>query len=215
MRSELVAKDLILRILFLVFLGFSFCFSTESSYILGNDKNILIPKSKDFINPLAKEVFEKTGIRIYIDVIDKVSIPSEYPTKESRREYQQKVLQTLKSPCVVIFLFLQEHKIELRSSEDLQSFLDAKALDSVYFDYMAPLLPHKESDLTPQRISAVILNGYSEIADRIAKHYKIKLEHNFQTDEQGVRNFTRFVMYAMLLILITLFALAYIPRRRK
>ncbi len=214
MCSELVTKDLILRILFGVFLGLSFCISAELGYILGNSKNTLIPKSQEFVNILAQEVFDKTGVRIYIDVIDQVSIPSAYPTKQSRQDYQQKVLQTINTPYVVIFLFLQEHKIELESSEDLQSFLGQKVLDSIYFDYMAPLLPLKESDLTPQRISSVLLNGYSEIADRIARHYNIKLEHNFKTDEQGVRNFVRFVMYAMLLILIVLFALAYIPRKQ-
>ena len=81
---------------------------------------------------------------------------------------------------------------------------------------MAPLLPEKEADLTPERISAVLLNGYSEIASRIAKHYHIKLEHNdFETDEQGVRNFVRVIMYIMLFVLIGLFVLVYIPRKFK
>lgn len=205
-----------MRVLFWLLLWAGVVFGGEQIYIFGNSKHILVPKSQAFVQTLSKEVFDKTGVRIYIDVIDEVSIPSAYPTKESRKQYEQKVLQTLKEPYIVVFLFLQEHKIELVSSQDLQSFLDFKTLDQIYFDYMAPLLPEKEADLTPERISAVLLNGYSEIASRIAKHYHIKLEHNdFETDEQGVRNFVRVIMYIMLFVLIGLFVLVYIPRKFK
>ena len=80
---------------------------------------------------------------------------------------------------------------------------------------MAPLLPHKEEDLTPNRISGVILNGYAEIADRIADVYQFKLENNFPRDEEGVKNYVKFILYAMLLILLGLFALAYLPKKNK
>lgn len=211
----------------------------QSTYIFGNTKNIIVPKSKEFISALASEVFTKSGIKLFVDVIDEVSFPSCYPTKQSRKIYQNQVISKLNAPFVIIFLFVQEHKIEILSSQDLhyiaspkstnqkstqdttntteakKEFLSPKKLDSIYFDYMAPLLPHKEEDLTPNRISGVILNGYAEIADRIADTYHFTLENNFPRDEEGVRNYVKFILYVMLFILLGLFAFAYLPKRSK
>ena len=213
----------------------------NSTYIFGNSKNIIVPKSKDFISTLASEVFSKSGIKLFVDVIDEVAIPSCFPTKQSRREYQAQVISKLNAPYVIIFLFVQEHKIEILSSPNLhyisnssntsmhakninptqesqkntKEFLSPKTLDSIFFDYMAPLLPHKDEDFTPNRISGVILNGYAEIADRIADAYQFKLENNFPRDEEGVRNYVKFILYVMLFILLGLFAFAYLPKKTK
>lgn len=211
----------------------------QSAYIFGNTKNIIVPKSKEFISALASEIFTKSGIKLFVDVIDEVSFPSCYPTKQSRKIYQNQVISKLNAPFVIIFLFVQEHKIEILSSQDLhyiaspkstnqkptqdttntteakKEFLSPKKLDSIYFDYIAPLLPHKEEDLTPNRISGVILNGYAEIADRIADTYHFTLENNFPRDEEGVRNYVKFILYVMLFILLGLFAFAYLPKRSK
>lgn len=218
---------------------FPHAISPQSTYIFGNTKNIIVPKSKEFISTLASEVFTKSGIKLFVDVIDEVSFPSCYPTKQSRKIYQNQVISRLNAPFVIIFLFVQEHKIEILSSQDLhyissskstnqkptqdttntteakKEFLSPKKLDSIYFDYIAPLLPHKEEDLTPNRISGVILNGYAEIADRIADTYHFTLENNFPRDEEGVRNYVKFILYVMLFILLGLFAFAYLPKRSK
>lgn len=220
---------------------FPHAISPQSTYIFGNTKNIIVPKSKEFISALAGEIFTKSSIKLFVDVIDEVSLPSCYPTKQSRKIYQNQVISKLNAPFVIIFLFVQEHKIEILSSQDLhyadkanpkstsqkpaqdtvstteakKEFLSPKKLDSIYFDYMAPLLPHKEEDLTPNRISGVILNGYAEIADRIADTYHFTLENNFPRDEEGVRNYVKFILYAMLFILLGLFAFAYLPKRNK
>lgn len=218
---------------------FPHAISPQSTYIFGNTKNIIVPKSKEFISALASEIFTKSGIKLFVDVIDEVSFPSCYPTKQSRKIYQNQVISKLNAPFVIIFLFVQEHKIEILSSQDLhyiakpkstnqksaqdttntaeakKEFLSPKKLDSIYFDYMAPLLPHKEEDLTPNRISGVILNGYAEIADRIADTYHFTLENNFPRDEEGVRNYVKFILYVMLFILLGLFAFAYLPKRSK
>ena len=218
---------------------FPHAISPQSTYIFGNTKNIIVSKSKEFISALASEIFTKSGIKLFVDVIDEVSFPSCYPTKQSRKIYQNQVISKLNAPFVIIFLFVQEHKIEILSSQDLhyiaspkstnqksaqdttntteakKEFLSPKKLDSIYFDYMAPLLPHKEEDLTPNRISGVILNGYAEIADRIADTYHFTLENNFPRDEEGVRNYVKFILYVMLFILLGLFAFAYLPKRSK
>lgn len=204
------------------FLGFSFSYaqnpvSTQnltSGFVIGNTNQTIVPKTNEFIQTLSAEIFHKTGVKVYIDVIDTITLPSAYPTKQARKEYQEQLAQSLQSPYVVVFLFVQERKFDFLSSEDLHEFLDSKKLDSIYFDYMAPLLPEKEQELTPQRYSSIILNGYAEIADVIAEHYEVKLENNIETNGQGVRTFVRFVMYGMILVLLGLFIVAHFFSRK-
>lgn len=204
------------------FLCFSFSYaqnpvSTQnptSGFVIGNTNQTIVPKTNEFIQTLSAEIFHKTGVKVYIDVIDTITLPSAYPTKQARKEYQEQLAQSLQSPYVVVFLFVQERKFDFLSSEDLHEFLDSKKLDSIYFDYMAPLLPEKEQELTPQRYSSIILNGYAEIADVIAEHYEVKLENNIETNGQGVRTFVRFVMYGMILVLLGLFIVAHFFSRK-
>ena len=204
------------------FLCFSFSYaqnpvSTQnltSGFVIGNTNQTIVPKTNEFIQTLSAEIFHKTGVKVYIDVIDTFTLPSAYPTKQARKEYQEQLAQSLQSPYVVVFLFVQERKFDFLSSEDLHEFLDSKKLDSIYFDYMAPLLPEKEQELTPQRYSSIILNGYAEIADVIAEHYEVKLENNIETNGQGVRTFVRFVMYGMILVLLGLFIVAHFFSRK-
>lgn len=186
----------------------------SSGYIIGNTRQTLVPKTQEIIRLLSAEIFQKTGIKIYIDIIDEISTSPRYPTKQARKDYQATFYSRLPEPYVVLSLFVQERKFDLVSSDDLQAFLSAKVLDSVYFDYMAPLIPEKEQDITPERLSAILLNGYAEITDIIARHYDIKFEHSISTDEQGVRFFVRFILYAMLLILLGLFVLAQFSRKK-
>lgn len=205
----------ILLAFFALVAGATWCWASESGYIFGNKHHTIVPKSQQFVQTLSEEVFQKTGVRIYLDIIDDISIPSAYPTKQARQAYQQERAQSLQTPYVVIFLFLQEHKMDLISSQDLHSFLDQKKLDSIYFDFMAALLPEKDRDLTPPRISAVILNGYSEIADTIADHYNVKLVNNFSTDERNVKTFTDIIMIIMIVTLVGLFLLANFAGRKR
>lgn len=185
-----------------------------SGFIIGNTNQTIVPKSQEFIQTLAAEIFHKTGVRVYVDIIDTITLPSAYPTKQSRKQYQEQLAQSLQAPYVVVFLFVQERKFDFLSSQDLHGFLDSKKLDSIYFDYMAPLLPEKEQELTPQRYSSIILNGYAEIADVIARHYEIALENNMESNGQGVRTFVRFIMYGMILILLGLFIVAHFLGRK-
>lgn len=213
-------RPIFLVLAFFLCFGFSYAQNhasiqnPNSSFVIGNTNQTIVPKTKEFIQTLSAEIFHKTGVKVYIDVIDTITLPSAYPTKQARKDYQEQLAQNLQSPYVVVFLFVQERKFDFLSSEDLHEFLDSKKLDSIYFDYMAPLLPEKEQELTPQRYSSTILNGYAEIADVIAAHYEVKLENNIETNGQGVRTFVRFIMYGMILVLLGLFIVAHFFSRK-
>ncbi|WP_180763018.1 TPM domain-containing protein [Helicobacter sp. 11S02596-1] len=165
----------------------------------------MIPKSAAFVQDVSGELKYKTGFSLYVDV-NNASLDS----KQKREDYKNSVISKLSPPYGVLFFFRQPKKIDIVLSEDSQNIFD---IDQIYFDYIAPLLPEKDLDLTPQRISAIILNGYSEIADRIAHNYGVTLENNFPSENQNL--FVRVVLYLMLFTLVGLFILVYFFQRHK
>lgn len=192
---------------------FLLCQNLETKlYVLDNRDALLVPKTIAFIEQLSNELFTKTGFSLYVAVIDKV--PSEFAqsdAKLARNQYKSSITQNLVQPYSVIFFFKNDQKINILSSEPNVFFNENK----VFFEYMVPLLPkQKDEILSPQRISAILLNGYVEAADLIAEHFNQKLEHNFPKDETGGREFVRFSMYAMLFVMFGIIGFIYITRKK-
>ncbi|WP_334091495.1 hypothetical protein [Helicobacter typhlonius] len=178
------------------------------SYILDNRSFLLVPKSVEFVEILSNELFSKTGYSLYVAVVDKTpesqqniideTLPPKELAKLRRTQYKDSLLQHLKAPYTLIFFMRDDEKMGIISSEPHKYFNE----DKVYFEYMVPLLPkQKDEALSPQLVSAVVLNGYAQAADMIAEHFDVKLENNMPVDESGGRDFVRFSMYAMLLIM--------------
>lgn len=167
---------------------------------------LLIPKSAGFVQTLSSELRYKTGFSFYIDVNSDKSLD----TPAKRKAHEEEISSKLRPPYGVLFFFYPSKKIEIVLDQTSEKLFD---VDQIFFSYIAPLLPEKDEDLTPQRISAFLLNGYSEITDRIADKYNIKLENNFPSS--SVDSFVKIVLYIMLFILIGLFILVYSFRRKR
>ena len=191
------------------------------SYILDNRSFLLVPKSVEFVEILSNELFSKTGYSLYVAVVDKTpesqqniideTLPPKELAKLRRTQYKDSLLQHLKAPYTLIFFMRDDEKMGIISSEPHKYFNE----DKVYFEYMVPLLPkQKDEALTPQLISAVVLNGYASAADMIASHFDVGLENNMPIDESGGREFVRFSMYAMLLIMFGIIGVIYLTRKK-
>ena len=196
-------------------------FTFAKSYILDNPHYLLIPKSVEFVEILSHELYAKSGFSLYVAVIDKIiesSLLDEAPNpiqeltpKELRTLYKQKLTDSLPKPYAVIVFMREDKKIDIISSAPQEYFDEAK----VYSEYMVPLLPkEKDEALTPQLISATVLNGYATAADMIAAHFGVGLENNMPIDESGGRDFVRYSMYAMLLVMFGLVGVIYLTRKK-
>ncbi len=128
-----------------------------------------------------------------------------------RDRYKKNLTKDLPQPYAVLVFMREDKKMDILSSTPKEYFDE----DKVYYEYMVPLLPkEKDEALTPQLISAIMLNGYSEAADMIAAHFSVKLENNMPVDESGGREFVRFSMYAMLLIMFGIIGIIYLTRKK-
>lgn len=194
----------------------------HSAYVVDNTHKLLILKSVDFVETLSTELQAKTGYHLYVAVVDSVPMEDlflESPQdstlkltpKQKRLAYKNMLLEKLQKPYTLIVFMKEDEKIDIISSEPKKYFDEEK----VYYEYMVPLLPkQKDEILTPQLISAIVLNGYAQAADMIAHHFDVKLENNMLVDESGGREFVRFSMYVMLLVMFGIIGVIYLTRKK-
>lgn len=193
-------------VFYLLFFFLSPFFLWADSFVLGNQTWLLIPKTVGFVQTLSGELQYKVGFSLYIDI----NSDSSLDTSIKRKVYEEEISSRLPIPHGILFFFYPSKKIDIILDKSSKHLFDT---DKVFFEYIAPLLPEKDEDLTPQRISGFLLNGYSEIADRVADKYGVKLENNFPSS--NVNSFIRIILYIMLFILVGLFALVYFFKKKR
>lgn len=189
--------------------------ASPKAYVLDNQDGLVMPNTIGFIEQLSTELFDKTKFSLYVAVIDKTPESADShitdSAKHNRSAYKDSLVKNLQSPYAVIVFMKNDKKIDIISSNK-QEFFDE---DKVYFEYMTPLLPkNKDEILSPERISAIVLNGYAEAADMIANHFGVTLQNNIPADESGGREFVKFCMYAMLLIMFGMIGIIYLRRNK-
>ena len=174
----------------------------SQNFILEN-QNQLVEKTQGFVEILSNEVREKTGINMYIVALENLD-------GMDLQKKEQSYMQKLKEPYVLLFFSKKEKKINIITTQETEKMFDKK---EVYWDYIVPLIPTREKELTMQNISAFLLNGYVEIADKIASYHKVELEHSFPKQNKGVQIAVRTTLYVMLFVLLLLFVFVYLRRK--
>lgn len=190
----------ILKIGFFSLFFYSFLFAKP--YVLEN-QNQLIDKTVSFVEILSDEVYEKTGVSLYVVALKDLG-------SKNLQEQEQFFIQNLKFPYVLLFFAQFEKKINIVTSAEAEKMFDKK---EVYWDYIVPLIPKKDAELTPQNISAFLLNGFVDIADRIAEYHGVELEHSFPKQNKGVQIAVRTLLYVMLFVILLLFVFVYLRRK--
>lgn len=171
-------------------------FASVSNFVF-NDDLIFIPKSSDFVEKVSTELYNKTGVSLYVYM-------SKSLNHKDYKEFRDEFVTKLQKPYISIILIKNDKKIDIvTSSEDL---LDKK---KVYWEYMVPLLPLSDDELTPQALSAVVFNGYVEIVDLVADKFGVVIAHNIPKDEKGPKLIAQMILYIMLFSLIIIFLVGY------
>ncbi|MGP1450185.1 MAG: TPM domain-containing protein [Wolinella sp.] len=189
-------------IFLLLLLSHASLFATSHTYVNNQDSQ-LVKKSEIFATLLANELYQKTGISLYLIALDSLK-------GQDVSTYKATLLPTLRQPYVLVLFAKQEKKIDIVASEESEKLFDKK---DVYWNYIVPLIPKKDAELAPPNISAMLLNGYVQIADSIALSLDVKLEHTFAPEDKGTRTFVRITLYAMLFILLLLFLFRFTRRK--
>lgn len=179
----------------------------SQNYVLQNQGSILAPKATEFIEQLSQELFEKTGVALYVAVRE--DLQGEGDARELRKQWKQKTLASLKTPYGVVFFLKSQKKIDIILQPQIQDI----DIGEIITKYMVPILI-QEKGLPNPKVSASILNGYAQLADEIAESNQQKLQNNLIVDKSGSQNFIRYSIYLMLGIMFTIIAFVYFFGRK-
>lgn len=188
-----------IRLFFGILVFFSALFGGEFVF---NEDSLFVQKSVDFVEQASSELRDKTGVNLYV-YLGKSLNGATY------EDFKADFITHLSAPFAAIILIRDDKKIDIATSND--DLLDKK---KVYWEYMVPLIPQKDSELTPQALSAIVLNGYVESIDLIADSFGATIEHNFPKDEKGARAISQLILYVMLFSMLGIILLMYIFRKR-
>jgi len=171
-----------------------------------NDKEkIIMEKAVSKINEMSSEIYEKTNIKIILNVLKQV------PQGETLTTYEEKFQKTLTGSYVVVNFSELDKKINLIKSSDID-FIDK---DEILDDFIIPLLVTKNNKVTTQqKYSAALLNGMAEISDQVANNKKIVLTSSIGSESKNFIDGLSFVIQIMIVLTILAFGYAWYNRKK-
>lgn len=170
-----------------------------------NEDSIFVEKSVSFVENVSSELFSKTGVRLYIFIESSLK-------NESYNDFKSKIITRFESPYAAIILIKDDKKIDIFTSSD--NILSLKDRKKIYWEYMIPLIPNKDNEITTQALSAVILNGYVESVDLIADKFGVEIIHNIPKDEKGAKFVAKTILYIMLFSMLGIMLVIYLFRNK-
>lgn len=188
--------------LFIASIGILFSLDSNNRFVFNNDK-LLLNKSVDFMENISLELFEKTGVSLYVFAANKMD-------SNKYLDFKNELIKSFSPPFVSIVLLKENKKIDVFTSNN--ELLDS---NKVYWEYMVPLLPKNGSIPEDKLLGAIIFNGYIESVDLIANKFNVVIEHNISKDEKGSILIAKGILYFMLFSLLGLFFLISFFGRKK
>lgn len=167
--------------------------SANASYVIRND-SILNEKVSQKIEEMGAELFKKTNISVYVAAVN--SLDGVHIT-----EYEKEISQNFKEPFALLTLSKNEHKVDIIHSTDLEKKFDKEAILSPYpwSGTIIPLLSVKKDN---DKYNAALLNGYADLAERIAKSSNVQLESGLGNTNRDILFVVKMGIYGFLLFII-------------
>jgi len=187
--------------------------SFAQTFIL-NDDNLIDNRLKEKITQMGSEVKSKLGVNIYVYAKSSLDLGNSIKTKEkieAVKSHEKELLKTLQNPYVILTIYVEENIVNLIFSDNLKKIIDK---DDILNGYVVPLLASKDKNTLYSKVSAAILNGYSEIADVLAKAQDIKLESSIESQGKIAGTIWRVFMYFLVISGILAYTYAVLRKRK-
>jgi hypothetical protein len=183
-----------------------------NSRFIVEGKDIIDPRTIQKIDEMGKELFEKTGVNVYI-YIKKSYLSKEIRDKKEKfdfiKAYEEKILTQLKEPYVLITMSIDDKHINMFNSKDLNDVVNK---DRTLDREIIPILASHDKNSMRTKVSVALLNGYGDVVDVVAMKTKgIKLDSSIESGASAFKEFWRYFMY--FLVITGLFAYIYAMRK--
>jgi len=185
-------------------------FAISNNFVLG-DKSVILDKTVVKINQIGKELKDKTNVSIYISISKKALHPK---IKDHLQEISKGIDSFVSNSTIIIGLALDIKKIAILSNLS-DSDKDTFDNDDILNNYIIPFLVGRDKNSINSKYSAGLLNGYSQIAEVIAKKRGIVLDNAIYSGSKDFFDIFRTSIYAIFIFIVLLFIFIKIKYRIK
>ena len=179
-------KKIFLLVLFL------FSVTLQAKKFVYND-GVILNKTEVKIEEMANELYEKTGVSAYLLAENKLDGKSIF-------SYEKEFAKKLKPPFTILTITLNEQKVDIYNSKDLDDDFDKDTILSPlpWSGTIIPLLTQKKN----YSVSAAMLNGYADMVQQIADSKDIELKSGIGSTNRDMIMVLRLSIYLFLFIII-------------
>lgn len=165
------------------------------------NENVLSQKVENEIALIGEELYEKTGIFLGVALGDK--------TKFEDLVQKQNALP---KSYVLLVLSKASHKVDIVGSKGALALINKEEVLSPYSGVgsILPILATNKGDI----YNAAVLNGYADIAERLAKARGVSLKHSIGNANRDTLNILRILIYGFICFALLYYAQRRMKRRR-
>lgn len=176
--------------------------SLFAKYVYINE-GILTPSAEMKIERLGEELYQKTGVSLYIAAVEKIK-------EKDFETFMQKVAKNLQDPYILLAFSKKDYKVDLLLSNDIHSLINKTDVLIFY----GPIIP-KFFSKKPDKYSLALFSGYLYIADKVADIYHVKLLTNLGVINKTIYYFFKYTVYIFIIGVFSLFLLFAYRRYKK
>jgi hypothetical protein len=204
---------------------------------LYKDEIIHNPKFTEEVEALGNELYKKSGISLYLVMLHKL------PDGVSMVEYEKNLLSTFKKPTILMTFSEENTAVDILANDNsLYKYFDKKDVLSpvaskvqaflmavMYaknWDNFKDIMIHSNGTILPLlgsktkkyellgKYSGSMFNGYIDVAQQIAEHKNIELEHGFGDTNQNTLLIIKILFYGFVFYATILYIKRLIYKRR-
>ncbi len=170
-----------------------------NSRFIVHGKESIDPRTENKIDEIGDELFVKTGINLYIYASINLTSKEFSDTKskiEFIKSFEHNLTKKLDNPFTLLALSFNEQYINILSSDNLNSSYNK---DNILDGYIIPILASHDKNSLESKLSLAILNGYSELADELAKSKGTELKSTLKGNGRTFAKYWKIFMYLTIL----------------
>ncbi len=192
---------------FALLILFPFIAIASQNFIIKNDDALLPKKTVDKINAIGNELYAKTGVGVYVALVQHMDTKRILP-------FEKRIAVSLHKPYILLTLAVHNKKVDIIASDDAKNLIRKEDILSP-FPWKGSIIPLLTAHFKNARaaIEAAILNGYSEIAEEVAEAKGVKLKSALGNVNRDIYYWLRILFYSILaLIFLNFIYRRYIKR---
>ncbi len=161
-----------------------------SKALIISDPSLLDERAIVKMEEMGDELFKKTSIHVFL-------IAKNSGDGKEIVSFEKEFAQTLAEPFVLLTLFLEEKKIDIYASKELEKAFDKEVLLSPlpWKGMIIPLLTNKKKEVG---ITPALLNGYAELVEQIAASRNVVLESSIGNANKTTISLVKVLIYGFI-----------------